>query len=60
MSQSSSEWLNEWLAEQMGSPVEFLNTMQSPASFIDLDFWHDSDSQPAITAENVELEGECC
>ena len=52
MSQSS----REWLAEQLRSPVEFLNVMQSPASFIDLDFWQD-DLQPAITTENVELEG---
>ena len=51
-----SQSLNEWLAEQLRSPVEFLNAMQSPTSFIDLGFWHD-DSQPAITTENVELEG---
>ena len=51
MSQSSSEWWNEWIDDQLQNPDEVRNAMQSPASIIDLEFLND------ITTENAELEG---
>ena len=51
MSQSSSEWWNEWIDDQLQNPDEVRNAMQSPASIIDLEFLND------ITTENAELGG---